>query len=286
MKKSFLSFVLLAIFLISVSIPAFATSTLTTENFKLYVKVHSDFENFESSELRFNLFASNGEWLSNQMYEVTNPGIIEIDFPIGEYEVGTEFKLVATTGLDSYDYYGTVYNLNDECIIGTYAYRDANGELIICNSGYIETTPLTATNNFIKDAHVNNLAIWSDTDYLIWVSKSQFTVNVFQRNSGKWNLIKELPCSIGSSSTPTITGQFKYHQYQDKWQYDGYYVGPIMRFRGGYALHSTLVNNDGTDRDGRVGKMISHGCVRLRPVDIGWLAENIPLNTKVYITEE
>ena len=58
-----------------------------------------------------------------------------------------------------------------------------------------------------------------------------------------------------------------------------------MRFYRGYALHSTLVNDDGTDRDARVGKMISHGCVRLRPDDIKWLSETIPLDTKVYVTE-
>ncbi len=285
MKKKFIVFCLLVTVIVSLSIPTFASSILTTEDFKLYVKVRSDFEIFEVSALRFNLFTSDGEWLSNQMYEVSEPGIIEIDFPIGKYAVGTEFKLVATTGLDSFDYYGNVYQANEECLIGTYAYRDKSGELVICNSGYIETTPLTADNTYIKEAHVNDLALWSDTPYLIWVSKSNFTVNVFQRNEGRWNLISELPCSIGAPSTPTVTGQFQYHQYQDKWQYNGYYVGPIMRFYNGYALHSTLVNNDGTDRDGRVGEMISHGCVRLRPADIIWLTEIIPIDTKVYITE-
>jgi len=285
-KKLFALFLLILVLTTSVTVTAFAQTPLTTEGFKLYVKVKSDFDKFEACVLRFNLFTSEDEWLSNQIYEVAEPGIIEIDFPIGTYEVGKEFKLVATTGLEEYDYYGKRYALNEECIIGTYAYRDEKGELIICNSGYIETTPVTATKKYIKEKHVNDIAVWSDTPYLIWVSKANFTVNVFYRDNGRWNLTNEFPCSIGAPSTPTVTGQFRYHQYQEKWQYSGYYVGPIMRFYGGYALHSTLVNNNGTDRDGRVGKMISHGCVRLRPDDINWLATTIPLGTKVYITQK
>ena len=285
-KKLFTLFLLILVLATSATVTAFAQTPLITGGFKLYVKVKSDFDEFEACTLRFNLFSSEDEWLSNQIYEVTEPGMIQIDFPIGTYEVGKEFKLVATTGLEEYDYYGKKYTLNEECVIGTYAHRDENGELIICNSGYIETTPITATKKYIKEKHVNDIAVWSDTPYLIWVSKANYTVNVFYRDNGRWNLTNEFPCSIGAPSTPTVTGQFRYHQYQEKWQYSGYYVGPIMRFYGGYALHSTLVNDNGTDRDGRVGKMISHGCVRLRPDDINWLAMNIPLGTKVYITQK
>jgi len=32
--------------------------------------------------------------------------------------------------------------------------------------------------------------------------------------------------------------------------------------------------------------MISHGCVRLKPDDINWLVETIPIDTKVYVTEQ
>lgn len=286
MKKKILALILLGILLISASFPAFAQSHRTTEGFKLYVKVRSDYDEFNPTTLWFNLFHSSGKWLSIQSCVVNKPGVIEIDFPIGEYEIGTVFKLVAMSGLDSYSYYGKTYNKNEECLIGTYAQRDENGELIICNSGYITTTPLAATGDFVKEGFVNKLSIQSDTPYLIWVSKANFTVNLFKKQDGKWNLTNEFPCSIGAPSTPTVTGQYKYHQYQDKWQYSGYYVGPIMRFYRGYALHSTLVNNNGTDRDGRVGEMISHGCVRMKPADIRWLADNVPINTTVYVTNE
>lgn len=286
MRKKLISLLLAIFILSSLSTVAFAYQPLMTEDLKLFVDVYSDSPQFEPCTLRFNLFTKNGTWLSNQAVDVSKRGMIEIVFPIGKYEVGTEFKLVATTGLETYDYYGSIFGLNEECTIGTYAYRKENGELVICNEGYIITTPLTASKKYVAEKHVNDNAIWSNTPYLIWVSKANYTVNVFFRENGRWNLINELPCSIGAPSTPTITGQYTYHQYQPKWQYNGYYVGPIMRFYRGYALHSTLIYNDGTDKDPRIGEQISLGCVRLRPDDIQWLVDTIPLDTKVYITNQ
>lgn len=282
-KKLISLFILIA--MIVVSCPVALAQQLYTEDFYLYIKVHKEIEEFAPTVLRFNLFNEDGVWLNNQVIEATDEGILKVHFPIGKYAVGTRFKLVATTGLESYNYYGTDFSLNEECTIDTYAYRDENAELVICNEGFIETTPITATKKYIKEKHVNDLAVWSNTPYLIWVSKANYTVNVFYRDNGRWNLTNEFPCSIGAPSSPTVTGQFIYHQKQSKWQYDGYYVGPIMRFYHGYALHSTLVYNNGQDKDPRVGKKISHGCVRLRPSDINWLAETIPLDTKVYITD-
>jgi lipoprotein-anchoring transpeptidase ErfK/SrfK len=55
-------------------------------------------------------------------------------------------------------------------------------------------------------------------------------------------------------------------------------------FYGGYALHSTLLNYNGTEYDGTVRAMISHGCIRLHPEDINWIAARIPVGTKIYIT--
>ena len=57
-----------------------------------------------------------------------------------------------------------------------------------------------------------------------------------------------------------------------------------MRFYRGYALHSTLLRYDGSDADARLGKKISHGCVRLAPESINWMVDNVPLYTKIYVT--
>jgi len=58
------------------------------------------------------------------------------------------------------------------------------------------------------------------------------------------------------------------------------YSGVLGTYRlnlgDGYALH-------GTDKPESIGRSVSHGCVRLRNEDIGWLYANVPIGTPVYI---
>ena len=131
---------------------------------------------------------------------------------------------------------------------------------------------------------INSRNVSSDTDYLIWVSKSEYTVRVYYGKNGSWRRINSFACAIGAPSSPTVEGTFKYHQYQPRWDFDTYYVGPVMRFYRGYAIHSTLLRYNGADADARTGMKISHGCVRVRPENMRWLVDNIPLNTTVYVT--
>lgn len=148
----------------------------------------------------------------------------------------------------------------------------------------ITLTPSVYTDKYKKEKAVNSKNVSSRTNYMIWVSKKDFEVNIFTGSQNKWTHLITYPCSIGAVSTPTVEGQFEYHQQQPRWTYDKYYCGPIMRFYRGYAFHSYLIRYDGRVYDGRLGMKISHGCVRMHPDDIGWMAKNIPLNTKVYIT--
>ncbi len=148
----------------------------------------------------------------------------------------------------------------------------------------ITLTPSVYSDKYIKEKAVNSKDISSKTNYMIWVSKKDFEVNIFTGSQNKWTHLITYPCSIGAPSTPTVEGQFEYHQQQPRWTYDKYYCAPIMRFYRGYAFHSYLIRYDGRVYDGRLGMKISHGCVRMRPEDIGWMAANIPLYTKVYIT--
>jgi len=135
-----------------------------------------------------------------------------------------------------------------------------------------------------KEHIINAKNISSDTEYLIWVSKHEFTVRVYKGWKNNWEIVDSFPCAIGAPGTPTCEGTYKYYQYQKMWPYSGYYCGPVMRFNGGYAIHSTLIRYNGVPYDNRVGVRISHGCVRLRPENINWLASTIPLYTTVHIT--
>lgn len=131
---------------------------------------------------------------------------------------------------------------------------------------------------------VNRDGIGSRTNYLVWVSKHEYKVRVYEGQQYHWKLLKEFPCALGAWNTPTITGQYEIIE-RTQWNYDGYYVGPVLRFHNGYALHSTLLYYGGGEYDGRVGVNISHGCVRLHPEDINWIAATVPFRTRVYLTE-
>lgn len=162
-----------------------------------------------------------------------------------------------------------------------------NLTLIMDQSGdkptlYIATAKLEQTS--VNNDYVNRTGLSSETDYLVWISKSEYKVRVYIGSKGNWNEVKAFTCGIGAPGTPTCEGTYKYYQAQSKWDYNTYYVGPVMRFNGGYAIHSTLLYPNGTPKDNRVGMKISHGCIRLRPDDIGWMFYYVPLRTTIHIT--
>ena len=284
MFKKILIVLIMSFTVLSPTIFPVSAEKLIAEDFDLHINI-PDTEIFTPFTMRFNLFTESDTWITNKSLDVTAPGVYTIKFPV-RYEIGISFKIVSTQGLYDFQYFDSKYKSFEPCLIKTYSYTDEDGILRIWDEAYITATPITSTYQYKVEKFVNDKRITSDTEYLIWVSKTNFKVNVFYNNLGTWKYAKDIPCSIGAVDTPTVSGEFVYHQQQPKWQYNGYYVGPIMRFYKGYAIHTTLINNNGTDRDARVGKMISHGCVRVRPNDMTWLIYYIPLNTKVYVTEE
>lgn len=139
---------------------------------------------------------------------------------------------------------------------------------------------------FLNQSPVNRNGIYSRTPYLVWVDKADYAVRVYYGSQYNWELVYECPCGIGAWSTPTVEGQFEYQYRVSSWDYNSYYVGPVLVFYRGYALHSTLLNYGGGEYDGTVRAHISHGCIRMHPQDINWIADTIPVGTKIYITGE
>ena len=148
----------------------------------------------------------------------------------------------------------------------------------------INLTPSVYAERNEKEDYVNGIDISSKTDYLVWVDKSDYKVNVFLGKNGNWRHVTSFDCAIGAPSSPTVEGSFEYYSYHDRWTYSNYYCGPIMRFYNGYAIHSTLIRYNGIPYDNRVGVKISHGCVRVRPEGIKWLVDYIPLYTRILVT--
>ena len=143
---------------------------------------------------------------------------------------------------------------------------------------------ITLPYGYAAVSFINSTGVSSRTNYLIWISKKDYTVTVFEGSTNNWSYVKSFKCSIGAPSSPTITGQYEYFSRESRWSYPTYYVGPIMRFYRGYAIHSTLLRYNGGVADGRLGMQISHGCVRVAPENINWLVNTVPLYSKIYIT--
>ena len=133
-----------------------------------------------------------------------------------------------------------------------------------------------------KELWVSGKGYTSSTDYLVWVSLACQKVNVFKKADGGWSLIKTFDCASGASSTPTPTGTYKITYHQDKWQYNGYWCGPITGIIRGYAFHSWLNNNDGSARDHTMGRPVSHGCLRMKDEGARYMF-TLPMQTTVVI---
>ena len=289
MKKKLLSLFLLAVMLFSVTFVFAEEEPLVSNTFTVKIDVLEPARVFIPSTVKMTLSSLNGTFLAEGSAGIERNGKTEIVFNVPEYRIGTNFHLTLTEGADAILYYDKEYGVNEPMLAETYAYYKDNGELFVEDSMHISVKTLSSNEAWARYAEnfVNSRGIGSPTDYMIWVSKANFTVTIFERNEDDaWDCLRIMPCSIGAPWSPTVTGQFQYYQYQDKWDYGSYYCGPIMRFYGGYALHSVLVNNNGSFRDGRIGMMISHGCVRMLPEDIQWLTEVTPLQTKIYVTNE
>ena len=140
---------------------------------------------------------------------------------------------------------------------------------------------------YIEDAtrFVNTSNITSTTNYLIWVDTKNFKTNIFKGSKGNWTLVHSYLCSIGKASTPTPKGTFKVGirgLYFGKER--GYICRYYTQFKGNYLFHSIIYNLNGSVRDGRLGKAISDGCVRLALENAKWIWDNIPQGSTVKIT--
>lgn len=177
--------------------------------------------------------------------------------------------------------------IDGEAYIPLRTLADALGSSLEVRDNYtyldINITKSPVMEEYFTSSPVNQWGISSRTNYMVWVSLGEYKVRLFEGSQYKWRQILEAPCAIGAPSTPSITGSYEY-QYKARWDYGTYYVGPCLVFHGGYALHSVLLNQNGTEYDGRVGVGISHGCIRLKKKDIDFIANTIPVGTRIYLT--
>ena len=125
----------------------------------------------------------------------------------------------------------------------------------------------------------------SATGYLVLVDTNNCRLGVYTGRYGAWTPVKEIVCSTGADSTPTIKGQFtvqdKGYSFGENHGYSCYYW---TRFCSGYLFHS-IKYYAGTRNvmDGRLGEHVSAGCVRLAIENAEWIYRNVPAGTKVVV---
>lgn len=124
----------------------------------------------------------------------------------------------------------------------------------------------------------------SNTKYLVLADIDNCQVGIYKGKKGSWACIKYWKCSPGAASSPTPTGTYTVTGKGYTFTSFGTRCYYYTQFYGDYLFHSVCYSPDGSKVvDGRLGKHISHGCVRLKTANAKWMYKYIPYGTKVYI---
>lgn len=122
----------------------------------------------------------------------------------------------------------------------------------------------------------------SSSPYFIKVNIRKQRITIYRKVDGKWKKLDTKKCSTGVLSTPTPRGVYKVKKKKFSFIQDGQNWYYVTYFHHGYAIHST--GEKGGKFDNSVlGKISSHGCVRVKPRDAKWIYEHIPAGTYIQI---
>ena len=137
----------------------------------------------------------------------------------------------------------------------------------------------------IKDAMTAKAqGLSSKTNYLVLASRSKYFTAVFKGSKGNWQLVRFIYCSVGKKSTKTRTGTYKIKNKKKYFLSGNVRVKYASRYVGGYYFHSVCYNLAGKKIvDGRLGKQISHGCIRMSTADAKYIYKTVPKNSKVVV---
>lgn len=132
-------------------------------------------------------------------------------------------------------------------------------------------------------------------EYEIEVDLTNQIVTVYH-GSGRatGDIVRQMICSSGTEdNTPRgafIMPENQKENEREEWYYIGkyqLYVQYASRIVGSILFHSlpSVQRNESPTADSHeaLGAPASHGCIRLRPADSRWIAENCPAGTSVHI---
>ena len=146
---------------------------------------------------------------------------------------------------------------------------------------WLERTKIDKTEAIVDRALRMAQARGSATNWYLAVDVKNHRTMVLKRSGNTWKLAKNWLCSVGAPSTPTVLGSYtvgiKGYSFGE-----GYTCYYYTQFWGDYLFHSVKYYQ-GTFKvkDGRLGKDVSEGCVRLPIKQAKWIYDNIPYDTSV-----
>ncbi|MDO4345577.1 MAG: L,D-transpeptidase, partial [Eubacteriales bacterium] len=133
-----------------------------------------------------------------------------------------------------------------------------------------------------KEEYINSLSLTSPTKYLVWISQYRARVNIFQKKSGKWRLIRSFPCMIGRSGSQKGIYSIRYKFNT------GDHGGPSLQWTGSKPWEGNMFHpNFRGDLNGykdisKNGVAHSGGCIRCTQTQLNWMKKNLGIGTTVY----
>ena len=126
----------------------------------------------------------------------------------------------------------------------------------------------------------------SKTSQMIVTSRKRHTVCVFKKIDGSWCCQLEYLCSTGKKGSKTPHGVFEVRSKKLKFG-KGHTCWYATRFHKKYTayFHSVLYKHNSKTKikDGRLGKNVSNGCIRLALKNAKWIYDNVKVKSRVYI---
>ena len=127
----------------------------------------------------------------------------------------------------------------------------------------------------------------SGTDTMLVTSRNRHTVCIFKKVDGTWCCQYEWLCSVGKNGSKTPHGKF-FVRSKKKSFGKGHTCWYATRYHKKYpkaAFHSVLYKKGSKTKikDGRLGKNISNGCVRLPLKWAKWIYDNVKKKSRIYI---
>lgn len=197
-----------------------------------------------------------GKWSASSSRKASDSGIARIDGKTYYMSNGTILKGTRTIS-------GNKYYLDEE-------------------TGELRGASKTMWNK-VKDAD-------SRTQYLACVSRELNRTVVYEKVNGEWAVKFYWKCTTGAKRTPSPKGSFYTPKTKPKLvKFSGlpgtYTVWYATRIKGRTWFHSILYDygQKKTIYDGRLGRNLSHGCIRLAIDNALWMNRNIEPGTKVII---